>query len=489
MESPIPDSELTHDAADRKAAGKKLRDTVPLKAHKVWKSAQRTIDPIQVLLDQDAARLQVLVPERHSRMDASAFAFYRGSAAVMACDLATTPNTGITVRANGDAHLSNFGLFATPERRQVFDLNDFDETLPGPWEWDVKRLATSFVLAARDNCRLNVPAWQDADGQQLAKTAAKAYRTRLLHFAKKSVLEVWYASEPVELLQEHAPTKAARKALDQVIAAAKKKTSAAAVDKLTTFDDNGARVFRRQVDREKGKIVVPLRDLEEFLNSKMFGAEAGRNPRGYLDPDGIRKQVHQNLRGFLDSSPVDRRHLLEHFEISDIALKVVGVGSVGTRCFAVLCEGLDHGEPLMLQVKEAMDPALGLAGLSCSYTDQGQRVVEGQRLIQSASDMFLGYSSTGNEQFYYWRQLADEKGSVVISDLDPSEADAYAKLCGWALAHAHARSGDSIKIAGYLGKSGDFEQAIGTFAVHYADQAELDYQAWHQGIQNGTISS
>ena len=482
-------STLTPAAADRKAAGKRLRDTVPLKAQGVWKRGQRRIDPIQVLLDQDEARLQVLVPERHRRMGLSAFAFYRGSAAVMACDLATTPSTEIMVQANGDAHLSNYGLFATPERRTVFDLNDFDETLSGPWEWDVKRLATSFVLAARDNCRTRCPGWRDSDGARLAETAAKAYRTQLLSFAKQSALDVWYASEPVELIKQQAPTKADRKALDQVAAAAAKKTSAAAVKKLTKVGGDGSRRFKYIVDVKKGDIVVPLRHLEEFLDSKLVRAGADQSLRGLLDPDGIHKQVSENLRGFLDSTSADRRHLLGHFEIKDIALKVVGVGSVGTRCFAVLCEGVDHGEPLMLQVKQAMDPVLALAGRPCDYTDQGRRVVEGQRLIQSASDIFLGYSSSANEQFYYWRQLADGKGSVVIDELDPSGAGAYARLCGWALAHAHARSGDSISIAGYLGKSTDFDKAIRKFALSYADQAELDYQAWVQGIKSGRVST
>ena len=480
-------STLTPDAAKRKAAGKRLRKTVPLEVQGVWDPAKRTIDPIQVLLDQDEPRLQVLVPERHRRMATSAFAFYRGSAAVMAYDLATVPRTGIMVQANGDAHLSNFGLFASPERRQVFDLNDFDETLPGPWEWDVKRLATSFVLAARDNCRLMGSTWRDADGKRLAETAAKAYRTQLRGFAKKSVLDVWYASATADQIQAKAPDKDVE-AWDRVVADAKKETSAAAVKKLTEVVD-GQRQFRRVVDWDNGKFVVPLRDLDEFMDSKAFSAHAGQDLRGFVDPDGIHKQIKENLQGFQDSTSADRRHLLSHFEIKDIALKGVGVGSVGTRCFAVLCEGADHGEPLMLQVKQAMEPVLALAGLPCEYTDQGHRVVDGQRLIQSASDIFLGYSSSSNEQFYYWRQLADEKGSVEIEDLDPSEAEAYATLCGWALAHSHARSGDSISIAGYLGKSTDFEKAISKFAVRYADQAERDHKAWVKGIKHGRISS
>lgn len=454
---------LTPAAAKRKAAGKRLRDKVPLAAQSVWHPAQRTIDPIQVLLDQDKDRLQALVPVRHSRMDASAFAFYRGSAAVMACDLATTPSTGIMVQANGDAHLSNYGLFATPERRLVFDMNDFDETLPGPWEWDVKRLATSFVLAARGN------KWKDPSGARLAETAVNAYRTYLRGFAGRSVIDVWYASAPVDQIRAQAPTEADREALDRVVATAEQKTSAAAVEDLTEVVGK-KRQFKLILDEKKGKIVVPLRDLA-------------------MDKDELKREIHQNLHDYRHSISVDRRHLLSHFEIRDIALKVVGVGSVGTRCFAVLCEGIDHGEPLMLQVKQAMDPALALAGLPSKYTDQGHRVVDGQRMIQAASDVFLGYSTNVNDQFYYWRQLADEKGSVDITKLDRSEAKAYAMLCGWALAHAHARSGDSVAIAGYLGKSADFEKAIRKFAVSYADQAEQDHAAWHRAVQKGKISS
>lgn len=460
----MPASTLTPAASERKGAGKRLRKTVPLERQSVWDPAKRTIDPVQVLLDQDKARLQPLVPERHYRMGLSPFAFYRGSAAVMACDLATTPSTGITVQANGDAHLSNYGLFATPERRLVFDLNDFDETLTGPWEWDVKRLATSFVLAARDN------KWKYSVGAQLAETAANSYRVQLLGFAEQGALDVWYASASVDQIRAQTANKADRKALDQVAAAAQEQTSAAATDKLTEVVD-GQRQFKKIVDPKKHKFLVPLRDLAKVLDTSVIQAE-----------------INDNLRGYLDSISADRRHLVKHFDIQDIALKVVGVGSVGTRCFAVLCEGVDHGEPLMLQVKQAMEPVLALAGLPSEYTDQGHRVVDGQRLIQSASDIFLGYSSA-NEQFYYVRQLADEKGSVEFDTLDPRQARAYAKLCGWALAHSHARSGDAISIAGYLGPGTDFEKAISTFAVSYAHQAKRDYKAWRKGIKNGTISS
>jgi uncharacterized protein (DUF2252 family) len=392
-------------------------------------------------------------------MAESPFAFYRGGAAIMAADLAGSPSTGTQVQLCGDAHLANYGTFASPERRQVFDVNDFDETLPGPWEWDLKRLAASMVLAARDN-------GYGAQGAAAAESSVAGYRTAMASFAQSGALDVWYAQLTLARMQEAMPSKADRKRLDKGASKARGRTSQKALGKLTETVDGTLRI------RSQPPLLIPLRDLAEKE-----------------DPDTLRQQVRENFLGYGESLLADRRRLLQRFELIDMALKVVGVGSVGTRCLVVLLTGRDQGEPLFLQIKEA-GPAVLEEHLSPSeYPHHGQRVVVGQRLMQAATDSFLGWSESQTGPQFYWRQFHDLKGSADVTTMSPRQLSGYGRLCGWTLAHAHARSGDGIAISSYLGKGTVMDKAVGRFAVAYADQNDEDYQAFRQAIADGRINA
>ncbi|MCJ7780915.1 MAG: DUF2252 domain-containing protein, partial [Acidimicrobiia bacterium] len=408
--------------ADRRALGEAIRKTVPRTSHAAWSPPGDRADPVALLTEQDTDRLQWLVPIRHSRMAESAFTFYRGAAKIMATDLAGTPSTGLSAQICGDAHLSNFGSFASPEREQIFDINDFDETLPGPWEWDLKRLATSFVLAGRDN---NVG---DNDIREMTASAVVGYQQAMARFTTMTTLDAWYAHLTLQQITDAMPKKKDRAAVEKSAAKSRSKGSLRALGKLAEKVDGTFRI------KSQPPLLVPLRDLPSEGNPDELGRVAERSFAQY--------------KGTLDDN---RRVLIDKYRIVDIAVKVVGVGSVGTRCFIALLEGNDDTDPLFLQVKEATASVLETGLPRSAYSHHGQRVVEGQRLMQAASDIFLGWSAGDQGRTFYWRQLYDMKGSVDVSKMSARRLKVYATLCGWTLAHAHARSGDPFAISGYLG--------------------------------------
>jgi uncharacterized protein (DUF2252 family) len=453
--------------ADRAAQGKDARAVAPLESHAEFQPG-RSRDPVGLLLGQGESRVPELVPVRHGRMLVSAFTFYRGAALPMAADLATTPASGLRVQLCGDAHLSNFGAFASPERRLVFDVNDFDETLPGPFEWDVKRLAASFAVAGRDN---GYPA---KARRKIALAAAEGYRTAMRGFAKQPFLDVWYAHldiEPVlaefrSQVKSQAQAKGL-KAAQGLLAKAHTRDSTQALRKLTTMVDG-----RRQIISTPPTIVP----VEEIF--------AG------LQATELYEQLRAILAKYRRTLQSDRRHLLKQFTLVQMARKVVGVGSVGTRAWILLMDACDGVEPLFLQAKEAQPSVLaGYCGRS-QHNNQGERVVAGQHLMQAQSDIFLGWTRVTNpddgiDRDFYVRQLRDWKFSVPIEAMIPAGMTAYARLCGWTLARAHARSGDRIALAAYLGGSAKFDQAIADFAETYADQNENDYAALQNAVKNG----
>jgi uncharacterized protein (DUF2252 family) len=453
------------DAPGRAAAGKAARSEVRRSSHAEWEPPQGRADPVAILERQARSRVPELVPIRYGRMSASPFAFYRGAAAVMAADLATTPDSGLRVQACGDAHLSNFGAFAAPDRRLVFDLNDFDESLPGPWEWDVKRLAASFAIAGREN------GFKRQERAAAVREAVRSYRDSMRAFASQSNLEVWYARLDVEgvmgeLEAEPKLTKQVRKG----VAKAQAKDSMRALEKLTHVVDGELRILADP------PLIVPAEDL--------------------MAPDETR-DLEEVLRQMLDSYraslPADRQHLLDGYRFRHLARKVVGVGSVGTRAWIVLYTGTDDSDPLFLQAKEAeasvLEPYLGAS----RFENHGQRVVEGQRLMQAASDIFLGWCPAvgfdGRKRDFYVRQLWNWKRSVEIERLTAHGLELYARMCGWTLARAHARSGDRIAIAAYLGAGEAFDTAITKFSESYADQSERDHAALVAAIESGRIEA
>ncbi|MFD9961717.1 DUF2252 domain-containing protein [Amycolatopsis sp. NPDC058986] len=439
--------------AERAASGRAARKTAPRTAHAEWEVPRDRADPVAVLREQAATRVAELVPIRHGRMAESVFAYLRGAAAGMAADLAGTPISGISVQACGDAHLLNFGLYASPERSLLFDVNDFDETLAGPWEWDVKRLAASVVVAARSN------EWDDAVGRSAALAAATAYRRAMRDFAQRGDLDVWYARASAEDLRPLLTESSQRKRAKRVVKAARRRDNLQAFEKLTVrLGDT-----RRIVDDPP---LVEHPPDEDVLPSTL--------------------DLFHAYRGTLQE---DRQRLLDRFQPIDVARKVVGVGSVGTRCYIVLLIGRDLGDPLLLQVKQAEASVLEKHLRGRHPRQHGKRVVTGQRLMQSASDIFLGWLTAEDGLHYYWRQLRDMKGSVDIARLRPAELQRYAELCGWTLARAHARTGDRVAIAAYLGSGDVFDRAIADFALAYADQSERDHQALVQAIADGRVEA
>jgi uncharacterized protein (DUF2252 family) len=442
------------DRRDRRVWGRSLRDEVPRAVHGEWAPASDRPDPVAVLEVQGKTRVQDLLPIRYGRMSESPFGFYRGAAAGMAADLAATPTTGIPVQLCGDAHLVNFGGFATPERRLIFDVNDFDETLPGPWEWDLKRLGASFAVAAR------AKGLEDKDGQNAAERVALSYADTLTHVASAPTLDAWYWSvdtDVVEALMKVSGGAKSKRRVDKAIERAHAHDRLQAVAKLTEVVDG----HRRIVDQ------LPL--------------------VGHVPGDDELAQITALFDGYRASLPGDRKHLLDRYEVVDAARKVVGVGSVGTRCWIVLLDGGGDDDPLLLQVKEADASVLEAHLQPSSYRNHGRRVVEGQQLMQAASDMFLGWSSDPGGTDYYWRQLRDMKASADINAQPLNTFLAYAELCGMTLARAHARAGDAAAIAGYLGKGNEFAHALARFATTYADQNDLDHAALQQAIKDGRI--
>jgi uncharacterized protein (DUF2252 family) len=447
---------------ERLQAGKALRKEVPRGSHGQWAPASDRPDPISLLQAQDEGRVQQLLPIKYGRMLESAFTFYRGSAVLMAADLANTPVSGIDVVLCGDAHLSNFGVFATPERKLVFDLNDFDEVYPGPWEWDLKRLAASGVIAGRDN------GFKEKYNRKLARLVAQVYREAMNHFAKESVLDVWYyhveAEQVLELFDKY--SKKGAKSTKKMLKKARTKTREATLEKLTKVVDG-----RRQIINDP-PLLVRLSDL-------LIEEQKAQIPE---------QQIEEAWFEYIDSLPQERRVLLSKFRIADGALRVGGVGSVGTRCTILLLEGSAQKDAIILQQKEAGPSVLEAYLPERGYTSHAERVVIGQRLMQAASDIFLGWhQSTLTETQYYWRQLKDMKGSVDVATLDEAGLGTYLAVCSLCLARAHARTGDPAAIAGYLGKSDAFDKAIGKFAEAYADQAERDYQALVEAADSGQI--
>jgi uncharacterized protein (DUF2252 family) len=437
--------------AERESTGRQRRKQAPRGSHADWQATDGRDDPVALLEGQAATRVPELVPIRYGRMLQSPFTFLRGSALVMARDLATTRVSGIDVQCCGDAHLSNFGLFASPERNLVFDINDFDETLPGPWEWDIKRLAASIEVAGRDN------AYTPGQREESVRAMVESYRLAMAHFASIGHLEVWYARATVDTLLSLIPTDDARRRAERQVEKARRRTSLRALERLTQVVDGR----RRIIDDP------PV--VEHVAAEHMV--------------DDLRRA----WQSYLDSLTEERRHLLGRYRFVDAARKVVGVGSVGTRAFIVLFEGRDANDPLFLQFKEAQPSVLEGPGRTSEYANQGQRVVVGQRYMQAASDMFLGWMDGGQGIDFYWRQLRDMKGSIEISRLPPDEMVMYAQTCGWVLARAHARSGDRIAIAAYLGKSDRFDRAITRFATAYADQTERDHATLATAAKQGRI--
>ena len=452
-----------HSRAERAAMGKARRADVPLDAQ-VATGADGDRDPIGLLMGQAASRVAELVPVRHARMAISPFSYFRGAALPMAADLAKAPHSDLTVQLCGDAHLSNFGAFASPERRLVFDCNDFDETLPGPFEWDVKRLAASFVVAARDN------GFKRKERRPVVREVARAYRENIRQFATQGRLEVWYAHLDIEATIPRFRDQIRPKAYSEataVLAKARGKDSTQALSKLTRVVDG-----RRQIISQPPTIVP----IEEVFND--------------IETDMIYKLLGDVIESYQRSLPTDRRHLLHEFNLVQVARKVVGVGSVGTRAWIVLLETGD-GEPLFLQAKEAQKSVLARYAGASRYRNQGERVVAGQHLMQALSDIFLGWTRVkapdGATRDFYVRQLRDWKFSVPIERMRPQGMVLYARLCGWTLARAHARSGDPVTIGAYLGGSDRFDRAIEAYAEDYAEQNAQDYVRFCEHVKDGLV--
>jgi len=440
----------------RIAAGKALRARVPHATHTIWNPSASRRDPIEILTESNRDRLAQLIPIRHARMLPSPFAFLRGSAALMAADLASTPTSGIWVQACGDCHLLNFGLFATPERNLIFDINDFDETLPAPWEWDLKRLAVSFVTAMRD-IHLS-----DERAQDAAVECVRAYRERLREFSKMSPLDVWYDRLDAQTIVDMAPDSKIKEIRKQIISKAKQRIG----DYLYPQISEEIAGRRRLIDQPPVLFHVN-RDLEPEHES----------------------DVHEALKDYRLSLPDERRVLFDRYSLEDIVVKAVGIGSVGTRCFVGLFFSAEN-QPLLLQLKQACSSVLEPYAGKSVYDNHGQRVVVGQRMMQSASDIFLGWTRGRGGRDFFVRQLRDMKMSVRIEEgASATQAMLYAELCGRTLAHAHAKSGDAALISGYLGKSNEFDRAIGEFALSYADQNERDHALMVDAVKTGKIEA
>ena len=453
---------------ERVARGKAARAKVPRSRHAVFEPSPDRVDPVTLLERQAETRIPELVPIRYGRMLVSPFTFYRGAAMIMAQDLGPSPRSGLNVQCCGDAHLSNFGVFASPERRLVFDVNDFDETLPGPWEWDVKRLAVSMLIAARDN------GYRTKDQERIALATVGRYRAAMLQFAGMKNLDVWYSRLEIEsVLEDFVPQFKHKvvKRTKKTLAKARTKDSMTAFSKLTQSVRGDVRI----VDRSP--LIVPM---EKFASGH--------------EREELFEALHGLLRRYRDTLGFERRSLLEQFRLTDFALKVVGVGSVGTRAWIALLIGRDGQDPLFLQMKEAeasvLEEALGPSG----FSNHGERVVTGQRLMQATSDIFLGWLHVDSgldekPRDFYGRQLKDWKGSAEIEQMVPKAMAIYGTLCGWTLARAHARSGDRIAIASYLGHGDSFDRAILEFSKAYAEQNTRDYQQLAAAVNSGRITA
>jgi uncharacterized protein (DUF2252 family) len=494
---------------DRRAKGLEARDRAPLSSHSGWEPATDRPDPVDLLVSQETTREPDLIPVRHGRMMVSPFTFYRGAAKIMASDLGPTPVAGLDTQLCGDAHLSNFGAFASPERVLLFDVNDFDETLPGPFEYDVKRMAASFTIAGRNN------GFSKADTRAATLESVRAYREAMASFAQMGTMDIWYAHLDEDELrtgirnlvagaakQEKAAEKTA-KADKRAKAPKKAEKRAAKQEKTDKREEKSAKVAEKRAVKTLDKahtrdstqalsklgeqvngsyrivsqppLIVPARDLAETYG---------------MSPDDVVPVLHDQFRAYRETLQDDRRKLLERFEIVDAARKVVGVGSVGTRCFIVLLQGRDAQDPLFLQVKEATASVLEPYVRKSRYRQHGERVVQGQRMMQAASDIYLGWTKGLDvRRNFYWRQLRDMKGSAVVDSMIPLGLIYYAKICGWTLARAHARSGDPVAIAEYLGETDAFDKSITDFSERYADQNEKDYTEFVDAVKSGRLKA
>jgi uncharacterized protein (DUF2252 family) len=491
-EAGMPTRIIAHPSVDeRRARGKEALNQIPLSSLSGWSPAEDRPDPVAQLEEQNLTREPDLVPVRHGRMMVSPFTFYRGAAKIMATDLAGIPTAGLNVQLCGDAHLSNFGVFASPERRLLFDLNDFDETLPGPFEYDVLRMAASFTIAARNN------GFSKADTQSVTLMAAQTYRESMASFAQMGTMDIWYAHLSEDEIMGAVRAEVARTETEEKSSKGKKSRKAAKKDEKAV--ERAARRVEKARDKARTRdslqalsklgevvdgryrivsqppIVIPLHELALVEG---------------MSPDEVQAAIHQQFREYRGTLQPDRRLLLERFEIIDVARKVVGVGSVGTRAFIVLLQGRDARDPLFLQVKEATTSVLEEHLRRSRYRKHGERVVQGQRLMQAASDIYLGWSR-GHDQarHFYWRQLRDMKGSADVEAMLPVGLTLYAGVCGWTLARAHARSGDPVAIAEYLGQGDEFDWSVTDFAKRYARQNDRDYEEFVKQVRSGRLEA
>jgi uncharacterized protein (DUF2252 family) len=454
-------AEQRHTPDDRVALGRSLRASVPRTSHRLWEAQGGRVDPVRLLEEQNAERVEWLVPLRHGRMGVSPFTFYRGTARIMAADLATTPSSGLTVQLGGDAHLSNFGAYGSPERQLVFDANDFDETLPGPWEWDLKRLATSFTIGGQQL------GFDEPARRRIAGRVVRSYRTAMHRYARLGYLDIWY--DHLTITDTRVTKKVGAAELETRLSRferkARAKTSLQALEKLAVEENGHYRI------RSDAPVLFPLREL----------------PAEY-DASSLESEVYAGLEAYKATLSDDRRWMLDRFEPVDVGVKVVGVGSVGTRCLIILLQGRDRQDPLFLQIKEAGASVLEDHLAPSVYANHGRRVVEGQRLAQAESDIFLGWVEGGPEsRHFYLRQLRDWKGSVEFDSGTLQQAEFYARLCGMTLARGHARSGDPIAIAAYMGKGDTLDLAVADFGEAYAVQNRQDYDAFMTAIDDGRI--
>lgn len=462
-EPKVSDKESLPAFQERQEKGRDLRKEVPRSSHKSLGPMHDRPDPVNLLQKHDEKRLKKLLPIKYGRMLKSPFAFFRGTADIMAYDLAKTPVTGLQAQLCGDAHLLNFGIFATPERKLVFDINDFDETHPGPWEWDLKRLATSAILAGRDK------GFEEKINRKLAKAVAAYYRKAMSDFASAAFLDVWYYQVEVdELLRIFEKfSRRIEKQAQNIARNARNNTQSQSIQKLTEVIEG-----RRWIVSNPPLVVR----LTEIMS---------KEDKAWITKE---KYAEKLFKDYVDSVPEEKRQLLLHFNITDGALRVGGIGSIGTRCLIFLLEGAAEDEALILQLKEAEQSVLEPYVEKKNYTNQAQRVVSGQKLIQGASDIFLGWHEspiTGTA--YYWRQLKDMKGSFDLVSMDETSLETYLKVCSVCLARAHARTGDAASISGYIGKSETFCNAITDFAQAYADWAERDFEIFREAVKAGRI--
>lgn len=469
--APVPPAAAAPDFVLRRSRGRDARAKAPRSQQGPWIAPPHRIDPISLLEEQAESRVAELVPLRYERMSVSAFAFYRGAALLMASDLATMAHSGITVQLCGDAHLSNFGVFGTPERRLVFDMNDFDETLPGPFEWDLKRLATSFAVAARQR------GFSDSENRDCVMAAVRGYRKTMLHGAEASVLDAWYDRFDAQRIRRRAESERRRRSdddvvqrVDAVLAKARRRDRRKAFSKLVGVIDGRLRILARP------PLIVPIEGL-----LAAGGAES--------DEASMMREVLERYRETLPGG----RHPITEYRYRHMARRVGGVGSVGTRAWVILLSGRDDDDPLLLQAKEERPSVLERFLGPSEYENAGERVVRGQRLMQASSDIFLGWhrivDDDGRARDFCIRQLQDWKGGIDPDAMTPRGAALYARVCGETLAHAHARSGDRLAVAGYLGRGRGFEEAVCAFADTYADQNEQDFASFRAAVESGRLPS